>query len=157
MRRLSILLIAGISAGIAFADEGAPTKDQAVSLVKSAVALIKDQGAQKAYPEINNRSGKFVSRDLYVEVVDMNGVVLANGGDVSLVGSDQSQTKDLDGKPFMRQRIESAASQPTFWQDYQYVNPVSKDVQPKHAYCERLTDTIVCGGVYTPLEPPGGC
>jgi hypothetical protein len=28
------------------------------------------------------------------------------------------------------------------------VNPVSKKIEPKTAYCERLDDYIVCGGVY---------
>jgi cytochrome c len=50
-----------------------------------------------------------------------------------------------------------AKKQTSFWQSYQSKSPVSKDVQPKDMYCERLNDTVVCGGVYTPLAPPGGC
>ena len=29
-----------------------------------------------------------------------------------------------------------AAKQPSFWQDYKFVNPVSKKVEPKEMYCE---------------------
>ena len=28
------------------------------------------------------------------------------------------------------------------------MNPVTKKVEPKEMYCERLDDTAVCGGVY---------
>jgi hypothetical protein len=28
------------------------------------------------------------------------------------------------------------------------MNPVTKTVQPKQMYCERLDQTVVCGGVY---------
>jgi len=28
------------------------------------------------------------------------------------------------------------------------MNPVIKTVEPKQMYCERLNETVVCGGVY---------
>jgi hypothetical protein len=28
------------------------------------------------------------------------------------------------------------------------MNPVTKQVEPKQMYCERLDETAVCGGVY---------
>ena len=28
------------------------------------------------------------------------------------------------------------------------MNPVTHTVEPKAMYCERLADTVVCGGVY---------
>ena len=47
-----------------------------------------------------------------------------------------------------QERIELAKKEPTFWQDYKFVNPTSKKVEPKQMYCERLNQTAVCGGVY---------
>ena len=42
-----------------------------------------------------------------------------------------------------------AKSKPAgFWQDYKFTNPVSKKVEPKTMYCEKLGETAVCGGVY---------
>ena len=35
-----------------------------------------------------------------------------------------------------------------FWQDYKFTNPVTKKIEPKSAYCEKLDDTAVCGGIY---------
>ena len=51
----------------AAAADGA-SKDEAVAMVKKAVAFIKEQGNDKAYPEITNKAGKFIDRDLYVVV-----------------------------------------------------------------------------------------
>ena len=28
------------------------------------------------------------------------------------------------------------------------MNPVTKTVEPKEMYCERLNHTVVCGGIY---------
>ena len=56
--------------------------------------------------------------------------------------------KDVDGKPFVKERVELAQSKGTFWQDYKFTNPVSKKIEPKQMYCEKLDDTVVCGGIY---------
>jgi hypothetical protein len=126
-------------------------------MVKKAVSFIKQEGPDKAYTEIDNRSGSFVDRELYIVVLRLDGKVLAHGADVSRVGTDQSQAKDIDSKLFIKQRIELALTQPSFWQEYQARSPVTKDIQPKQMYCERLNDTVVCGGIYLPLPRPGGC
>ncbi len=124
------------------------TKDEAVAMVKRAVAYIKDQGADKAYKEISNRTGQFVDRDLYVVVYQLDGKVLAHGGNQKFVGKDMSNAQDVDGKFFVKERIALAQKQASFWQDYKFVNPVEKKVEPKQMYCERLDNTAVCGGIY---------
>lgn len=124
------------------------TKDEAQAMVKKATAFIKDQGAAAAYAEFSNRSGKFVDRDLYVVVYGLDGKVLAHGANAKLVGKDMIDAQDVDGKPFVKERVELARKQASFWQDYKFVNPVSKKVEPKEMYCERLDETAVCSGVY---------
>ena len=124
------------------------TKDEAIAMVKKAVAYIKDQGSDKAYPEISNRNGQFVDRDLYVVVYQLDGKVLAHGGNAKFVGKDMKDAQDVDGKFFVKERIELAQKQASFWQDYKFVNPVEKKVEPKQMYCERLENTAVCGGIY---------
>jgi cytochrome c len=133
--------------GAAYADEHA-TKDEAVAMVKKAVAYIKEQGPEKAYKEISDRAGQFVDRDLYIVVYQLDGKVLAHGGNNKFVGKDMSDAQDVDGKFFVKERIELAQKQPSFTQDYKFVNPVSKKVEPKQMYCERLDNTAVCGGIY---------
>jgi len=48
----------------------------------------------------------------------------------------------------MKERIELARKNQSFWQNYKFMNPSTKQVEPKQMYCERLNETAVCGGVY---------
>ena len=141
---VTALYLAG--GGIASADS--VSKDEAVAMVKKAVAAIKSEGPEKAYAEISNPAGKFIDRDLYIVVYGLDGVVLAHGANTSRIGTNQIDDKDPDGKAFVKERVELAKQQPSFWQTYKFMNPVTKKVEPKQMYCERLAETAVCGGIY---------
>jgi signal transduction histidine kinase len=124
------------------------TKDEAVAMVKKAVAFIGAQGVDKAYAEITKKGGQFTDRDLYVVVYGLDGKVLAHGANEKLVGKDLLDAQDVDGKYFVKERTELARKQADFWQDYKFVNPQTKKIEPKQMYCQRLGETAVCGGVY---------
>jgi Single Cache domain 2 len=87
-------------------------------------------------------------RDLYLVVYGLDGVVRAHGANEKMVGKNLLELKDVDGKSFVKERVELAQSKGTFWQDYKFTNPVSKKIEPKTAYCEKLDDVAVCGGIY---------
>ena len=124
------------------------TKDEAVAMVKKGVAFIKKEGKDKGYAEITNKKGQFTDRDLYLVVYDLDGVVHAHGANEKMVAKNLIDLKDVDGKPFVKERTELGKANATFWQDYKFSNPVSKKIEPKQMYCERLENTVVCGGVY---------
>ena len=92
--------------------------------------------------------GKFVDGDLYIVVYGLDGMVLAHGADAKRIGTNQLADTDPDGKAFVKERVELAATHPSFWQTYKFMNPVTRQVEPKDMYCERLDQTVVCGGVY---------
>ena len=154
IRAIAPLAAAAIIATVYFASgdvaSAAPaTKEEAVAMVQKAVAAIKSEGAEKAYTEISNLSGPFVKGDLYIAVVGFDGTLLAYGSDVGeRVGNNVLNLKDSDGKEVVKERIELAKKEPTFWQSYKFINPLTKTIEPKQMYCERLEETIVCGGVY---------
>jgi signal transduction histidine kinase len=137
---------AAIMTGTAGAGEFA-TKDEAVAIVKKAVTSIKEQ-ADKAYADITGKSPQFVDRDLYVVVYQLDGKVLAHGANAKFVGKDMKDAQDVDGKYFVKERIELAQKNASFWQDYKFVNPTTKKVEPKQMYCEKLNETAVCAGIY---------
>jgi cytochrome c len=152
MRLLKLILLPLLFApivpgGFALAATSA-TKAEAVAMVKKAVATIKGEGPDKAYAEIDDPKGPFVDRDLYIVVCRMDGVVLAHGAYKTRIGTNQLNDKDPDGKEFLKERINLAKTGPSFWQSYKFMNPVTQHVEPKQMYCERLNDTVVCGGVY---------
>ena len=74
--------------------------------------------------------------------------MLAHGANAKLIGKDLIDAQDVDGKYFVKERTEMARKQANFWQDYKFVNPVSKKVEPKQMYCQRLGEAAVCAGIY---------
>ena len=145
---LACALLATATLGSAQAAEGGATANDATAMVKKGVDYIKANGKDKAYAEITNRSGRFRLHDLYLVVYGMDGTVYAHGANEKMVGKNLIDLKDVDGKAFVRERVELARIKPTFWQDYKFTNPESRKIEPKSMYCERLDETIVCGGVY---------
>jgi signal transduction histidine kinase len=144
---IAALAAAAFIGTTAFAAEKA-TKPEAEAMVKKAVAFIKAQGPEKAYKEFTNKGGQFTDRDLYIVVYGLDGKVHAHGANEKLIGKDMLEAQDVDGKFFVKERVELARKNGSFWQDYKFVNPVSKKVEPKQMYCERVGETAVCGGVY---------
>jgi len=128
------------------ADQG--TKEEAVAMVKKAIEYIKANGNEKSFYDITDKLGQFTDRDLYVVVYDMNGKCLAHGQNRNFVGKDTIDLKDVDGKEFMKERIDLMKNQPSAWQDYKFMNPVTKQIQPKSMYLERFGDLIVGCGIY---------
>ena len=124
------------------------TKAEAEAMVKKAVAAIKASGKDKAYAEINRKDGPFTDRDLYIVVYGLDGVVRAHGANMKMINRNLIELKDVDGKAFVRERVEMGKKQPSFWQEYKFNNPVSGKIEPKAMYCQTLEDTVVCGGVY---------
>lgn len=146
--KLAAALALALATGLAFA-AGGPSKEDAIAMVKKGVAYIKANGIDKGYAEINNKEGQFRDRDLYLVVYGLDGKGLAHGANPKQIGRDLIDLTDVDGKYFVKERVALARSNPGgFWQDYKFTNPVSKKVEPKAMYCEKLDETAVCGGVY---------
>jgi signal transduction histidine kinase len=133
---------------IAFAT-GQPTKDAVVAMVKKAVALIKAEGSEKAYAEIN-KGGQFMDGEIYPIVQSLDGINLANPALPKLIGKNMSEAQDVDGKYFVKDMTALASKQSSFWYDFKFANPVTKKIQVKDMYCEVVGSTRVCSGLYRP-------
>ncbi len=124
------------------------TAAEATAMVKKGVAFIKANGNEKGFAEINKKDGQFTKYDLYLTVYGLDGIVHAHGANEKMIGKNLIGLKDIDGKEFVRERVEMAKTQNSFWQDYKFTNPTDKKIEPKRMYCERLEDNVVCGGIY---------
>jgi len=132
-----------------WAAEGGATKEEAVAMVKKGVAAIKSAGADKTYAEFGDKANTtWHKQDLYLVVYGLDGVVRAHGANAKMVGKNLIELKDIDGKAFVKERVDMAKTHGTFWQDYKFTNPETKKIEPKSMYCEKLDDTVVCGGIY---------
>ncbi|TDM04938.1 MAG: histidine kinase [Ideonella sp. MAG2] len=147
-----ISLLAGASlitlGSLTQAADGGATPEQATDMVKKGVAFIKANGKDKGYAEITSKTSQFKFQDLYLVVYGLDGTVHAHGANEKMVGRNLIDLKDVDGKAFVRERVEMAKSKNSFWQDYKFTNPENKKIEPKTMYCEKLDDTVVCGGIY---------
>jgi len=56
---------------------------------------------------------------------------------MKLVRTDAIDNLDVDGKPFVRERVELARKQSEFWQEYKFSKSRNQKVEPKLMYCER--------------------
>jgi cytochrome c len=139
-------LLSGI--GAVHAAEGGATKPEAEAMVKKGIVFIKANGNEKAFAEISKKGGQFSDRDLYLVVYGLDGVVHAHGGNAKMVGKNLIDLKDIDGKAFVKERVELGKAKASFWQEYKFTNPESKKIEPKIMYCERLEQSVVCGGIY---------
>ena len=124
------------------------TPAEAEAMVKKAIEHIHKAGKDQAYADFTGKKAPFADRDLYVTVTSLSGPSLAHGQNAKMVGMDMTDFKDIDGKPYFKERFELAKSKGKFWQDFKFVDPVSKKVLPKSMYCEKDTDVIVCTGIY---------
>src|ERR1035437_1533755 len=151
MRDMAVMAVAATAAvawGGAWAQQHASAKE-AEAMVKKGIAFIKANGKDKGYAEITSKQSQFKDRDLYLVVYGLDGKVWAHGANEKMVGHNLIDLKDVDGKEFVRERTEMGKTKASFWQDYKFTNPVTKKIEPKQMSCERLDDTVVCGGIYT--------
>ena len=150
IRKFNTVLIAAFAAltlSPAFASNA--SKDDAVSMVQKGKAFINANGIEKGYAAISDKQGAFIDRDLYLVVYGLDGKCLAHGANPKQIGRDLIDLTDVDGKYFVKERVALAQSKPAgFWQEYKFTNPVSKKVEPKVMYCEKLGAAALCGGVY---------
>jgi cytochrome c len=148
---LALTFGAAIATSALAADEKRVTVKEAETMVRKGVAYIKANPRDKAMGDITDKKGHFVDRELYLTVYKLDGTALAHGANEKFVGKNMIDLRDADGKEHIRERMELAKTKSAFWQDFKFVNPVTKKMEPKSMYCERADELVVCGGIYKPV------
>lgn len=142
----SAAMLAGAAAMAA--GPGHATKDEAIAMTRKAVAHFKAEGQAKALADFSSKGGAFVDRDLYVFALDMHGRNIAHATNERMIGRDLLQLKDAQGKSYVIEIIEKARTGKPAWTDYQWPNPLSKEIEKKSSYCEPVDGGVICVGVY---------
>jgi cytochrome c len=147
LKKLALGLCALAFSGAALAaDKGTP--DEAVAMVKKGVEFVKSKGKDKAFAEFNNPSGQFVKGDLYVMVYDMDGNNKAHGANPKLIGKNLIDIKDANGVHIVQEFIKTAKGAGKGWVDYKWPNNITKAVEPKSTYVEKVEDILIGVGIY---------
>jgi cytochrome c len=127
------------------------TADEAMAMVKKAGEFLKKNGKDKALAEFNNPKGQFIQKDLYIFAFGANGdgVELANGANIKLVGKNVKEMKDADGKYLIKDILAlGMGAEGKGWVDYKWVNPGTGLIDGKRTYVERVDDVIIGCGIY---------
>ena len=125
------------------------SKDEAVAMVHRAIARVTVVGMDKAAPEFMDHAGTFVDRDLYLVVVDRQGVRVVHGQNPKLVGKTYFDAVDVDGKDYGKAVERIAAGPGQGWVSFAFKDPITGKILPKENYVEKAGDYIYLAGIYT--------
>jgi hypothetical protein len=112
----SVLLSASVMA------EGA-NREECVTLCKEAAKFINEKGFYPAVFEINKKEGKFVTKNTYVFLADLEGHLLAHPFNQQYIGMDMTGNKDSNGKLYVQEFIAVVKSKGEGWTEYMYPTP----------------------------------
>ena len=98
-------------------------REECVTLCKDAAKFMNEKGFYPTVFEINKKEGKFVSKNTYVFLVDMDGHLLAHPFNQQYIGMDMTGNKDSNGKLFVQDYIAIAKSKGEGWTEYMYPTP----------------------------------
>lgn len=125
------------------------SKDEAIALVEKAAAHLKKNGVETACKDFADAKGGFIHGELYIFVQDMNAKMICHAANARMNGKDLAELKDADGKKFSKAMAELAQAKGSGWVDYQWVNPVTKVIEPKTSYIQRVNEGVFLGaGIY---------
>ncbi|RQO57196.1 histidine kinase [Paucibacter sp. KBW04] len=127
------------------------SREEAVAMVKKAIAQFKRDGAEKTYAAIMDAKGPYRDRDLYVWISDLKtGFTVAHGINPRLLGKDLTGIRDADGQAFVLNLQKLARLGKPGWVNYKWPNPTTNVIESKTTYFEPWADLAFCAGVYLP-------
>ena len=148
MKKAFTLLLIGLVALFACNVYAEGTPAEAKALVEKAVKYLNTNGKENAFAKFNDQKGPFRKDDLYIFVLDMNGVTLAHGANIKFVGKDMIKLIDANNKLFIKEIVDKAKTQGSGWSDYKWTHPVTKQMVDKTTYFVKADNVIVACGAY---------
>jgi cytochrome c len=144
---LTLCLAAAASSALA-QDTHRGTPDEAVAMVKKAGAYLEKNGRDKAIAAFNDPKGEFIKGDLYVFMVDQQGLMLAHGQNPKMVNKNLMELNA--GGVYPIKEFLKIANSPAGkgWVSYKWPNSVSKNLEDKSTYVEKNGDVLLGVGVY---------
>jgi signal transduction histidine kinase len=104
-------------------------------LVQRAVNYAENNSAKALFPRVNSPEGVFVQGDIYLWVFSFEGNVYAHGNNQAIVGRNQINWQDSNGKYRNQIIIDKLKNQKSAWINYTGTGGIAK-----RAYVEKFTD-----------------
>jgi hypothetical protein len=131
-------------------------KKRVEEFTSKAVAYIDDFGTAAAYAAFNapNPLPTFEDEELYVFVIDIsdvsneNAIMVSHGFKDELIGQNQYNMQDENGKYIVRDFIELTKNSDRSWSWYNWEDPTDNKVKKKFSYLIKYGTLIVGAGTY---------
>lgn len=146
---LTCLAIA-LSASLALYAANRGTPAEAKAMLEKAVAHYKSVGRKQALADFSAKKPPFGDRDLYVVCVSSNHTITANGAFPQYVGTSADMLKDADGKSLGKVIWDTAFAKGEGSVQYRMVNPVTRQVEPKITFFQKVGEDACGVGAYSP-------
>ncbi len=139
----SILLAANFAATAG--EMGTP--DEAKAMSQKAAALVNQKGSD-AFATFAAADGGFLTKDLYVFCMDLEGKMLSHAKKPGLIGKNLKEFNKY-GDTLFQDMIAVASGKGEGWVDYKWPYPGSEEVKEKTSYIINNKEGFFCGvGAY---------
>jgi methyl-accepting chemotaxis protein len=126
------------------------TTQEAATMVERAVAYLNAYGRDALLADVNKLSaGQFVERDLYLMVLNVDDYkFIAHGLNPRVLGVDVRNSKNVEGKYYMREIVDTARQHGHGWVEYKWNHPITNEVKDKATFVQRVGDLVIACGAY---------
>lgn len=124
------------------------TPMEAKAMAERATAYLDEVGPETAFRKFMERGGPYIKGDLYVFVIDLNGVLWVNGAFPRSIGTDASMAEDSQGRRYIQEMIQTAKAKDEGLVEYEWFNPCTGKMAQKLTYFYRNGGFIVGVGAY---------
>jgi cytochrome c len=124
------------------------TPEEAIAMVKKAVAHYKKFGHEKTLMEVSKLKGPFVDKEMFTVIMDAKGVVLAHGFFHKMIGKNIMDMQDHEGTYMVRRMYDVVNTKGAGWVNYKFPNPMTKVIEQKMSYVEKVGDVIIFCGIH---------
>jgi signal transduction histidine kinase len=125
-------------------------KMELVSFVESAVAFAQENGKEMALKEFNNKTGQFVSGELFIYAYDFNGTCLASPAKPEWIGQNKQNETDPNDVLILKGLINIVANEGKGFMYFIFPNPAHENNdEMKLGYVAKVDDNWWLGsGLY---------
>jgi signal transduction histidine kinase len=145
-----VLVLCLCLAGNVFAESA--TKEEIIAKVREAATMITNEGQDAAFTEINNKEGKFVWKDSYVFVFDLEGTLLARAFRQQGIGKNLLEWPDKSNPPKqpIKEMVDVVKDKGEGWVEYWYPKPKEQAPSKKTSFVYRVPgkNLFVGAGIY---------
>jgi len=129
---------------VGFGANATDMQNDAQDLVRKAVTYADQYGSEAAFAQFKKPDGGFFKGDLYIFVLDHNGLYITGGKSTYILYSEMIQS---DGYS-IGEMIADSATEQGVWVEYMWKQPSTGELKHKKSWVIRTKNYIFGSGVY---------